>query len=351
MAKAPSRGRPALRQQISSEIVISPAVRRKTAPAQPELFSDPMPSRVEPCLARAATHPPAGAEWSYEVKWDGYRLAIHIEPGGRIRIITRGGFDWTDRFPDLVEAAAALAVETAILDGEAVVLDDQGRSDFAALQAAFPRSGKARSASVHFYAFDLLYLDGVDYRRRPQSERRHALTTLIPRNPSRILLSEDVVADGSKFLRLACTMGLEGIIAKKRSAPYRSGRGGEWLKIKCVQSETFAIIGYRASKRTPGGIAQLFLAAKRGDNLDYVGSVGTGFTAKAAASLLNHLRTLEIEDPPVANVGANKARWVRPMLAAEIEFRGWTANHNLRHASYKGLRGDAEAAELFELPN
>lgn len=350
MAKAPPRSRPIARQNISSEIVVGPKARAKPGRGQADLFAEPMPRRIEPCLAKAADRPPAGDNWAYEVKWDGYRVAVHIEPDRKVRVLTRGGFDWTDRFPDIAAAAASLKVESCILDGEAVVLDEQGRSDFQALQAAVPRQGRAGAPIIRLYAFDLLHLDGVDYRRRPLSERRLVLEKVIPRKPTAILLSEEVVADGEAFFRIACSMGLEGIIAKRLNAPYRSGRGGEWVKIKCVQSETFAIIGYRASRASVGGIAKLFLAAQRGTQLVYVGSVGTGFSNRNAAHLLEHLRSIEVSSSPVATKDPEKARWVSPLIAAEIEFRGWTTNQNLRHASYKGLRGDCESASIFELP-
>lgn len=257
MAKAPPRARPIARQNISSEIVVGPKSRSRVTKGHDDLFADPMPERIEPCLALASATPPSGSNWAYEVKWDGYRLAIHVGPDRKVRVFTKGGFDWTDRFPNLAKAAAALKVESCILDGEAVVLDEQGRSDFQALQAAVPRSGRGGGQPIHFYAFDLMYLDGRDYRPKPLAERRRALASIIPRKPSPILFSEHVIADGSVFFRLACEMELEGVIAKKLNAPYRSGRGGEWLKIKCVQSETFVVVGYRSSRRSIGGIAKL----------------------------------------------------------------------------------------------
>lgn len=350
MTKAPSRGRRIFREHISSEIVVGPTIGSKSRPDEADLFADPMPARVEPCLARAAAVPPEGENWSYEVKWDGYRLAIHVGPEGAVRILTKGGFDWTNRFPSIAAAAGKLAVDSCILDGEAVVLDEQGRSDFQALQAAVPRQGRDGAPAIHFYAFDLLYLDGVDYRGKPLAERRHALATVVPAGSSQILFSEEVVADGHVFFRLACEMGLEGIIAKKQSAPYRSGRGGEWLKIKCVQSESFVIIGYRASRRSVGGLGRILLAAKRSGKLVYVGSVGTGFAQTAAESLLAHLRTIEAQSPATPTIDKRSARWVSPQLTAEIEFRGWTTDRKLRHGSFKGLRGDDGPAAIFELP-
>lgn len=349
MAKAPPRSRPIARQNISSEIVVGPKARTKPGRGQIDLFAEPPPRRIEPCLAKAADRPPAGDNWAYEIKWDGYRVAVHVEPDRKVRVLTRGGYDWTGRFPDIAAAAASLKVDSCILDGEAVVLDEQGRSDFQALQAAVPRQGRAGAPVIRLCAFDLLYLDGKDYRKRPLSERRQNLETLIPRKPSAIFLSEEVVADGDAFFRIACGMGLEGIIAKKLNAPYRSGRRGDWLKIKCVQCETFAIVGYRCGRLAPGGLARLMLAARRNGRLEYVGSVGTGFNARTATHLIAHLKTIGSDTPPVPIGNRRHARWVKPLLAAEVEFRGWTSERKLRHASYKGLRDTADGPSIYEL--
>jgi bifunctional non-homologous end joining protein LigD len=223
--------------------------RRKRNPAQPNLPFDPMPERVEPCLALLKTTPPIGPDWAYEIKWDGYRLAIHIEPKG-VRIITRGGHDWTHRFPAIAEAAKNLGVATAILDGEAVVLNSEGRSDFGALQRSLGgRGGKRASTESVLFAFDLLYFDGHDLTRTELSVRRHLLEDLLDGAVGAVQLSEEVQGDGAQLLENARPLGLEGIIAKHRDSSYRSGRTGDWLKIKCVQSESFMIVG--SSSRPP----------------------------------------------------------------------------------------------------
>ncbi|WP_082767388.1 non-homologous end-joining DNA ligase [Bosea sp. PAMC 26642] len=309
-----------------------------------------MPDRVEPCLALLAAKAPTGDEWAFEVKWDGYRLAVHLEPGRKVRILTRGGHDWTTRFPTIAHDMRDLKVDSAILDGEAVVLDHRGASDFGALQQALGgRGGKRSSASALLYAFDLLYLNGHDLRSMPLADRRAMLDDLIGKQHSSIRMSEEVNAEGAPFLKLACEMGLEGIIAKRLDAPYRSGRGGDWLKIKCVQSETFLIIGYEPSAAALGGIGRLLLAARKGKTLAYVGSVGTGFTTKTATELKRRLMSILIEKPAVAGVTTKGMRWVEPALAAEVAFRAWTTDGKLRHASFKGVRDDADAGEIFIL--
>lgn len=325
----------------------SPAAAARPNRRQAELRLDPMPDRVEPCLALLASEPPVGDEWALEVKWDGYRLAVHIERG-KVRILTRGGHDWTSRFPSIAHDALELGLDSAILDGEAVVLDERGASDFSALQQALGgRGGKKFASNAQLYAFDLLYLDGRDLRGLTLDERRDMLAQAIKPHGS-IRMSEELDADGDAFLKLACSMGLEGIIAKRRDAPYRSGRAGDWLKIKCIHSETFLILGYEPSAVALGGIGRLLLAARRGAGIAYVGSVGTGFSAKTATDLKLRLRELVIEKPAVA-IKAKGAVWVMPALPAEIAFRGWTNDGNLRHASFKGLREEADVDDVFEL--
>ncbi|SOC47132.1 bifunctional non-homologous end joining protein LigD [Rhizobium subbaraonis] len=307
-----------------------------------------MPTRIEPCLALLVSRPPVGPEWSFEVKWDGYRLAVHREPSG-VRIITRGGHDWTERFPAIAQAAEAIDADTLILDGEAVVLDEQGRSDFGALQQALGGRGGKRSASeALFCAFDLLYLNGHDLTGMPLRDRRAMLEAICHVPGGIIRLSEEIGDNGAELLKVACGMGLEGIIGKNESKPYRSGRRGDWVKIKCVQSEGFAIVGYEPSRDALGGIGRLLLAARKGSDLVYVGGVGTGFTARSGAALRRQLDAIAIPKAAI-DVGKRKGVFVKPILVAEIEFRAWTQDGKLRHASFKGLRDEADAASIYEI--
>lgn len=338
-----------LRAGLSGHTLQGPLTRRRKLE---RLFTDPMPERVEPCLALLSSKAPTGRDWSYEIKWDGYRLAVHIEPDQRVRIITRGGYDWTSRFPVIARDALQLGVGSAIMDGEAVIVDDRGAPDFGALQKALGSLGGTQSASrAIFYAFDLLYLNGHDIRALSCEERRGILEDILGDSPhNSVHLSEDINADGPALLRLAGEMGLEGIIAKRRSAPYRSGRGGDWLKIKCVQSESFVIIGYEPSNEALGGVGRILVAAREDGHLVYVGSVLAGFSEASATALRRQMDRILTEKPAVNMTGRSKAyRWIKPELVAEIEFRAWTDDGKLRHASFKGLRERADEASIYEL--
>lgn len=345
MTKPPRKKSQPLLRETDAPIRSRP--RKPRDPAQPQLPFDPMPDRIEPCLALLKPRPPSGPDWIYEIKWDGYRVAVHIEPNS-VRIITRGGHDWTDRFPAIAGAARKLGVGTAILDGEAVVLDNEGRSDFGALQRSLGgRGGKKASAEAVLYAFDLLYFDGHDLRNMELSGRRHLLEDLIGESEGAIRVSQEVEADGPTLLAAACEHGLEGIIAKHRDSTYRSGRLGDWLKIKCVQSESFVIVGYEPSTAARGGIGSLLLAAYQGDALVYVGSVGTGFKEKDAIEVRRMLDALKTKRPTVA-VDKKAVVFAQPTLIAEIEFRAWTDDGKLRHASYKGLRDVQDNAAIYK---
>lgn len=182
-----------------------------------------MPARIEPCVAMLADKPPKGPQWAFEVKWDGYSLAVHVEPG-RVHVITRGGYDWTRRFPAIAAEARQLGHDSMILDGEAVVLDEKGRSDFGALQRALGRKPSLHDPrDVLFFAFDLLYLDGRDLRRQPLRERRRLLESIVAGREGVIRLSEEVEAGGDEFYRIACEHGLEGGVNRPTSCAVGGG--------------------------------------------------------------------------------------------------------------------------------
>jgi bifunctional non-homologous end joining protein LigD len=307
---------------------------------------EPLPEFEEPQLATLVDRPPEGDDWIHEIKFDGYRLLIRIEDG-EIRVLTRRGRDWTRKFGPLVSAAASLEAARAFIDGEAVVMKDNGGSDFQALQNAI--SG-GRGKEIVFYAFDLLHLDGRDLRTLPLLDRKEALRKLLARAPKSIRFTDHLAGKGETFYREACRAGLEGIVCKKGSAPRRPGRGKDWLKVKCLERQEFVIGGWTAPEGSRGGFGALLLGTFEGKKLRYAGRVGTGFTRQTLRALAEKLRPLERATPPFANPPAGAAakgvHYVEPKLVGEVGFTGWTDEKVLRHPSFLGLRDDKEAAQV-----
>lgn len=302
----------------------------------PKVPPDPMPTQIDPSLAKGASKVPVGSDWLYEVKWDGYRVSLFIS-SGEVRVITRGGLNWTVRFPAIAASAKTLGVETAILDGEAVVLDEEGRSDFSRLQRAVGAHRFAvNTTEIVMYAFDLLYIDGNDLRDRPLEDRKAILERVLRDATRAIRFCETIEGDGTAILDAVCELGLEGVVAKRKRGRYRSGRGGDWQKIKCVQTAEFYVIGYAIAA---GGVAKLLLGRKDDNGLSYVGSVGSGFTRQSAKELLQSLEAVREADP-LSRVRGNTVRLQLPLIVAKVNFRGWTVSGKLRHASFQSARVD-----------
>ncbi|WP_323008568.1 DNA ligase D [Paracoccus sp. (in: a-proteobacteria)] len=306
-----------------------------------------MPDFIEPMLATLVSAPPQGERWLHEIKFDGYRLQGRIE-AGRVKLLTRSGLDWTTRFGKAVPLALRdLPVGAAILDGELVVETDAGASDFSALQADL---SAGRSDRFVFYAFDLLYLDGYDLRTVALVQRKALLAQLLDKGAGILRLSGHLEESGALVLRHACRLSLEGIVSKLRDGPYRAGRGKSWVKSKCSARQEFVVAGYVPSSVSRKAVGSLILGVYEDGNLQHVGRVGTGFSRAVAEDLFQRLERMRIPDSPFAEhltaEEARQARYVRPELVAEVEFRAWTADGHLRHASFRGLREDKPAAEI-----
>ena len=311
----------------------------------------PMPDIVEAQLATLAKSPPAGAGWVHEIKYDGYRMLCRIADG-EARMVSRNAKDWSDALPPLTRALARLPVESAWLDGEVVVLDADGRTSFQALQNALSGAG---ANALTYFAFDLLYLDGVDLRGVVLTERKRVLETLLAAAPVALRYSEHFAVPGAAFLHNVCSLGLEGMVSKRADLPYRSGRGPGWQKIKCPRSRDMVIGGYTDPEGSRTGFGALLLGVHdAGGSLRYAGKVGTGFDTAALASISGKLAGLAQRQSPFADppqgAEARRAHWVRPVLVTEVAYSEWTADGTLRHPSFRRLRPDRVAAEVVREP-
>ena len=308
-----------------------------------------LPERVQPQLATLFAQVPRGEDWIHEIKYDGYRALCRIERG-KARFFTREWKDWTDRFSKLAVPAASLPVEQALIDGEVVVLKPDGTTSFQALQNVLKRGEHQRLA---YYAFDLLHIDGYDLTRTPLLARKEGLSKLLQpaSEEAPIRYSDHVVGDGETLFKHACQYALEGIISKRKDRPYTSGRGRDWLKIKCLQRQEFVIGGFTEPSGSRKGLGALLLGVHdEAGALRYAGRVGTGFTEESLKDLRARLSALEQKSPPFLNpptgADARRAHWTKPALVAEVDFNEWTSDGVLRHPSFKGLREDKPAQEV-----
>ncbi|WP_439496858.1 DNA ligase D [Bosea sp. (in: a-proteobacteria)] len=330
------------KQQQPAKAKAAKAPRRKTAKRGTDL-----PDFVPPTLATLQTKPPTGEDWLHEVKFDGYRVQARLE-NGEVRLLTRTGLDWTGRFgTPIAKALAALPCESALIDGEIVALSENGISSFSALQQAL---SEERPEGLVFFVFDLLHLDGEELREDPLMARKERLEALLQHadGGGPLRYSEHFIEPGQTMLSHACRMGLEGVVSKRADAPYRSGRGRDWIKSKCTQRQEFVIAGYVPSQVPGRGLRSLLVGYNKGGELRPAGRVGTGFSGKSAPALKRRLDAIRTDASAFKGKPGRERGivWVKPELVAEIEFRAWTASKTLRHASYLGLREDKRAGDV-----
>jgi|HubBroStandDraft_6_1064221.scaffolds.fasta_scaffold31319_2 bifunctional non-homologous end joining protein LigD len=308
-----------------------------------------LPSFISPQLASQATSPPAGKNWVHELKLDGYRMQARIDgKKSRVQLLTRTGLDWTHRMKSIGEAAREIPVDSALLDGEVVVLVPDGTTSFAKLQAAFQEGAKHK---LTYFVFDLLHLNGHDTRNLSLRERKKLLTKVLSDSDASgaIRLSEDIVGDAGTIFRNACRLGAEGIISKLADSKYASGRGSSWLKLKCYQEQEFVVGGFTLLSNGTHGVGALILGYYRDGKLIYAGRTGTGFTQKTHGLLRDRLDELRRDKSPFESVPQGVSRgviWVKPELVAQVSFSTWTADNLVRQAAFKGLREDKPAKDV-----
>jgi len=332
--KAPPKT-PALKKTVPSRGMPAGAVKAE------------LPETFKPQLATLVDAPPVDSDiWTYEIKFDGYRMLARID-GSSIRLITRNGNDWTDKLPALVSALAKMKLAPGWYDGEIVVMNDQGIPSFQALQNAFDR---VRTDNIVYFLFDVPYYDGYDLRAVALTERRAILAALLDKPNPLVRFSDAFEAPQHDVVASACRLGLEGVIGKRKTSNYVSRRSPDWIKLKCTQRQEFVIGGYTDPQGSRIGIGSLLLGVHDvSGKLRYSGNVGTGFDGAMLADLRTRLEALAQDSNPFAEKTGidKKAHWVKPELLAEVSFTEWTDTGRVRHAVFHGLRTDKKASAII----
>jgi bifunctional non-homologous end joining protein LigD len=318
------------------------------AAALPGARKAPLPAKVAAQLATLVDAPPKGPEWLHEMKFDGYRILARLQDG-RARLWSRSGKDWTSHFPSVAAAVEGLPVKSALLDGEVAIVLPSGTTSFQALQNALAGQGQGQLA---YFVFDLLHLEGWSLAPAPLEARKGLLKNVL--GPavagSPIRYSDHVEGSVEEFFAQACGLGIEGIVSKRRDAPYEPARSRSWLKIKCLQRQEFVIGGFTDPEGSRVGIGALLLGVHDGEGrLEFAGKVGTGFTAKVLDDLYKKLKAREQRDSPFAQAripGITRAHWAKPELVGEVAFTEWTSDGRLRHPSFQGLRADKSPKDV-----
>ena len=323
------------------------AKKRASADELPEgARKGPLPAMISPMLATLVADAPVGEGWIHEIKYDGYRMVARIERG-KARLYSRSGKDWTEAFRHLADDLAKLPVRNAWIDGEAVVMDDEGRTSFQALQNALSGGDTAFT----YFAFDLMYRDGIDLRGVPLTERKRLLRETVGEGLGALRVGPEVHGHGDEFFRQACSMSLEGAICKRADSPYRDAvRTRDWVKVKCTRQQEMVIGGYTDPQGARTGFGALMLGVYEDGKLRYAGKVGTGFDERTLEDIHRQLEKRERDTPAFVNpprgYEARGAHWVEPDLVAQVAFTEWSNDGALRHPSFLGLRIDKKARDV-----
>lgn len=309
----------------------------------------PLPAFQPVQLATLVDSVPEGRQWLHEIKFDGYRALIAAK-GKDVRVFTRSGLDWSEKFSPLIRHFASLDLPSCLIDGEITASDAEGNPDFSRLQAVLKRGHgeQGEGDALSFHAFDLLELDGEDLKPLSNVERKQRLSGLLAEASPPIHVADHIIGGGEKLLEAMCRAGQEGIIAKRADAPYLPKRTQNWLKVKCILRQEFIIVGMTKSSARRRPFASLLLAQREGDALVYKGKVGTGFNEGLLDELAARFEPLGREDRAleVPKTEARGASWLEPVLVAEIAFAEFTGEGRVRHASFVGLREDKKAEDV-----
>ena len=318
---------------------------------------EPMPKAIRPMLAQSGELPSSDDGWAYEFKWDGVRAIVYVD-GGRIRALSRNDKDLAFTFPEIREIGEFLGSRSAVLDGEIVTLDDEGRPSFGQLSHRLHLTSKpmitrlARESPATYLAFDLLYLEGRSLLGLTYDERRQALEALNLSGAAFAVPPSVRDVKGADILAVAKERGLEGVVIKRRKSPYAPGkRNGDWVKVKNFRTQEVVIGAWTEGKsERAGSLGALLLGIPTDGGLEYAGKVGTGFSETARQEILEAVRPLAQTKNPfttgLSPAATALAHFVWPELVGEVRFAEWTSNGHLRHPSWRGLRPDKEPNEV-----